>query len=313
MKIQIGKRQAFYCNVKAVLLFLVIYGHLIEARIEDSDLLLWQYRLIYAVHMPMFAFVSGMFLKTKQACVRQMKASLKYYVLCQTVYVAVTLVTGTGQPSFLIPCWHLWYLLSMFWWALVCLAVGNTKKPLVQTAVMFFSIVLACLCGNWNSIGRVISLSRTLCFLPYVLLGRRLPVDLNFSGIRWICVGLGGFCVGVYCIIASIVPVEFFYHAASYETIQISNGAVFRLMSYGIALGIGAFLFSVIPSGRFEISKAGSDTLFVYLLHGPVVKLLQKIEIGTELFVVVAPVAAFAIYVLLYELGRWNSKWCRIT
>ena len=66
------ERKAFYCNAKVLLLFLVIYGHLLEKRIADSEIILWQYRAIYAVHIPLFAFLSGMFLKSEYACIKQM-------------------------------------------------------------------------------------------------------------------------------------------------------------------------------------------------------------------------------------------------
>ena len=53
--------RAGYCNLRALLMYLVIYGHLIEGRLGESPALQVQYRWIYAVHMPAFAFLSGLF------------------------------------------------------------------------------------------------------------------------------------------------------------------------------------------------------------------------------------------------------------
>lgn len=54
-------RDAQYCNLKLLLIFLVIYGHLIEPGIRNSEVLMVQYRWIYMVHMPLFCFLSGFF------------------------------------------------------------------------------------------------------------------------------------------------------------------------------------------------------------------------------------------------------------
>lgn len=56
---ELKKRDADYCNLKFVLMFLVVYGHLIEGRMEESVFLTQVYRLIYTVHMPLFLFLSG--------------------------------------------------------------------------------------------------------------------------------------------------------------------------------------------------------------------------------------------------------------
>jgi len=57
----VKRRQAKYCNLKLVLIFLVIFGHMIE------PLNLRMYHWIYAFHMPVFAMLSGMF-STKNRC-----------------------------------------------------------------------------------------------------------------------------------------------------------------------------------------------------------------------------------------------------
>lgn len=66
-------RQAGYCNLKLLLLYLVVYGHWLETSIGNSKIVLVQYRIIYYIHMPLFAFLSGLFLRSKGDCARQIK------------------------------------------------------------------------------------------------------------------------------------------------------------------------------------------------------------------------------------------------
>ena len=57
------ERDYFFDNVKAVLMFLVVLGHLLLP-IHGESFLVVVKRLIYVFHMPMFVFVSGYFAKT---------------------------------------------------------------------------------------------------------------------------------------------------------------------------------------------------------------------------------------------------------
>lgn len=313
MELQIGKRKAFFCNVKVILLYLVIYGHLIESRIEESAVLLWQYRLIYAIHMPLYAYVTGMFLKTPKACMSQAKTAIKYYGICQGICVVVSFAFSEKPLSFFKPWWHLWYMLSVIWWALICSVEGKIKNAWGQAVLLAGSVTVACLCGYADCIGRTLSLSRTLCFLPYVLLGRMMATDIKSKEYRWMCMGLGAISFLVFVILVQVVPVEFLYQATSYKATGVSFGGFLRFLCFGVAIGLGAFLLTWIPAKRYCWSKAGSDTMGVYLLHGPFVRLLRKAETGTEFFTIAAPLAALCVYFVLYEVCRWNGKWCRIT
>ncbi len=173
------ERSAFFCNLKALLIFLVVYGHLIETRLYDSSLLMWLYRMIYAVHMPLFAFLSGMFLKEAKACMAQMKSTLCSYIVFQLLYLAAARRLG---ECFFIPYWHLWYLLSLSCWAGICLLFciwlpsdaeksgyefqrrldkygRHDKFParLVETILIVLCVAAACAAGNVEWIGREFS------------------------------------------------------------------------------------------------------------------------------------------------------------
>ena len=108
-------RDARYCNLKLLLIFLVIYGHLIEPGIYGSKVLMAQYKWIYLFHMPLFSFLSGLFLNDRKACGRQFIKMLSLYIVLQ----ALAVFFGNGKEKPLTPYWHLWYLLSYSMWAVL--------------------------------------------------------------------------------------------------------------------------------------------------------------------------------------------------
>lgn len=105
-------RDAGYCNLKLLLIYLVVYGHLIEPVIWRSPPAMAQYRWIYHVHMPLFSFLSGLFLDGAESCRRQALRCLPLYFLCQSMVLVCTDWQAGDTPY-----WHLWYLLSCAFWS----------------------------------------------------------------------------------------------------------------------------------------------------------------------------------------------------
>lgn len=75
---------------------MVVYGHMIEGMIGSVKPLMQIYRVIYSVHMPLFLFLSGLFLKSKAGCQRQAKQMLLYYGVCQTAVVVLGRIRKTS-------------------------------------------------------------------------------------------------------------------------------------------------------------------------------------------------------------------------
>ena len=74
-------RLAKICNIKLLLLFLVVLGHWIEDEPGAAPL----YRLIYMVHMPGFAFLSGMFIRKESDIIKGLRKLIPCYMIAQTV------------------------------------------------------------------------------------------------------------------------------------------------------------------------------------------------------------------------------------
>ena len=59
------KRDTFWDSLKFLLIFFVVYGHMIETYAPDGSYHRSMYNFIYAFHMPFFMFISGRFSQIK--------------------------------------------------------------------------------------------------------------------------------------------------------------------------------------------------------------------------------------------------------
>ena len=309
------QRDADYCNLKFIWIFLVVYGHLIEGRLEESLLFSQIYRVIYAVHMPLFLFLSGFFMKGEAGCLRSARQMFSYYAVLQAAIVMWAALYSKGEYSFFVPAWHLWYLLSLgcmavvgfFWYRLIAYFPG-ADSPLVKLIVLSGAVLFACAAGNIPSIGRFLSLSRTIVFLPYFLGGLFCPTGVSWKKYRlWGIAAFAWFGI-LYCTVGRYIPTAFFYQADPYGAGLLIKGAACRLLCFLLGCSLGLFLLSFTTCRRVWFSKIGANTLTVYLLHAPLVKIFDRVRLPIEVFTCVSPFLAFYIIAFLYKASLWTGQ-----
>lgn len=271
-------RSAYYCNLKLLLIYLVVLGHLLEPRLSDPEVYRL-YRLIYRFHIPLFALLSGLFLKDSIGCLRQLRRMLPLYLACQTLAVVLR------QARWHTPWWILWYLLSLCCW--LALSALLLKPGRGKWLIFALSILLGCLAGAVPWIGRPFSFSRTLVFFPYFWLGVSLKPDTPWHKLR------------LPALLALPLP-----HPDVSASMLYQAGPcppLLRLWCYGSALSLGLFILSWTPRRRFPWTRAGADTLPAYLLHGPLAAALQQ-------FPFPALTAAIFLY-LTHKAMRWHGPY----
>lgn len=298
----IKKRAAYLCNVKLLLLVLVVLGHSMEQVGMKGNLL---YRLIYLFHMPLFAFVSGLHLKTVKSCLRQARTALMIYLLIQG-----GLVLLDRSQTLTTPYWHLWYLLSLFWWSLLCggCAVLLERCPSCWEVILLITSVAAALGCGLLPMGRFLSLSRTVVFFPYVLMGVLCPVGVQGGLSRRVRRRLLALCLpGIALVCAALrqVPYDFLYRAEGFQSWRMAplEGLRLRLLCLAAAVSLGALVLALTPARRFPFTKLGGDTLMPYLLHICILPLLKELCPGAGTGVLA--VFSVALVCLLWELFRW--------
>ncbi len=269
-------RDAYYCNLKLFLIFLVVFGHLIEPQIVSNRRLYGLYRWIYLFHMPLFAFLSGLFLKDAAGCLRQLRRIAPLYLLGQVVAVLL------GQASWHTPWWVLWYLLSLCWWLLGSALLLRLRCG--KWIVFVLSIAVGTLAGQVSWVGRPFSLSRTLVFFPYFWLGVILKPGFSWKRLR----------------LPSLLAL-FLRPSMSAVILYQAGGcdSLVRLECYVCGFALSALVLSWCPRRRFPWTRAGADTLPAYLLHGPIVAALRPVP---------CPALAAAVFLYItYKAMQWHG------
>ncbi len=270
-------RIPYWDNIKGLLIILVVIGHLIEVLPQGQQGLI--YKFIYLFHMPLFVFVSGYLAKFNLK--RSVKTFLIPYFIAQTICCAVS-----GNPiQFTTPFWILWYLLSLFIWYL-SLPLLDRLKTNIRPLFILVMIVFACIIGYEESVGYFASLSRTIVFFPYFIMGYYTKYyyakhkNENFLN-RNKYLMKTGICtlllliVGLFVYKSANIDAKWLYGAYSYDGANYT--ILFRMLHYAIAIIIGCFVLIFIPQRKNMLTEIGKNSFKIYLSHMIIVPVLKYV------------------------------------
>ncbi|HWO74914.1 MAG TPA: acyltransferase family protein [Bacillus sp. (in: firmicutes)] len=282
-------RHAFFDNAKFILIFLVVFGHLIQSYIEDFYMVSILYKVIYTFHMPAFILISGFFAKgfKEPGYIKKlsMKLLLPYFIfqLLYSVYYYFLLDRSTLVTDPFNPQWSLWFLISLFFWNLM-LFLYTKWKPLVALTI---ACGVALLVGYVDWIGNYLSLSRTFVFFPFFLLGYYMDKRHFEKCWSWkprIAALMIMITVTAFFIIFPDLNEKWLLGSKAYVELGAFGleGMLNRLFLFGISLIMCYSFFSFVPTGKTFFTNLGRNTLYVYLLHGFFVRTFRVSEIKDE-------------------------------
>lgn len=305
------KRDYLFDNLKALLIFLVVLGHMIEPHRYKYEVFKFIYISIYAFHMPLFIFISGYFSKNlEKTRENAFKKCIIPYLIWNSLYVI--LVSKTFKIMIFQPSWIYWFLLSLFLWKFFLGEVVKSKYGLLVT------VILSLYVGLFPEVNRFLSLSRTIVFFPYFILGYYFK-ESHLSIIKKIpkLVSIIGVAILLYVTYALFTKFNisegFLYGADAYSTLGKSNmeGIAIRSFIYIITTGISIFIISAMTNKKMLISTIGKNTLLIYVLH-PYVKIffekninMQSTNIFTDIMLIVT---ASLLTVILLGNDYLNKK-----
>ena len=278
------KRNAFFDNAKLVLIFLVVFGHMIQPFIEGSRGINTLYMWIYTFHMPAFIFLAGFFAKgsgNKAYIVNLAKKLLVPYLIFQFLYTVFYFYIGKNgwQNGVFEPHWSLWFLCSLFGWHIL-LALFK-KIPAIFSVSL--AVLIGLLVGYFGEIGHTFSLSRTFLFFPFFLLGYWITEDhvmwLKRKSVK-IASLIVLFVVGVAIYFAPDFNSGWLLASKSYGDLGMpAFGGLARLLVYITSAIMAMSVLAWIPQRHTKITHFGTRTLYVYLLHGFLIQLFRKTDI----------------------------------
>lgn len=270
-------RDPFVDCSKGLLIFLVVFGHFVERLVgwgtEEGRILLSS---IYAIHMPAFILISGMFFKNKNIS-QKVIYFLSLLVPFQLFYLFLNYaLTGQWSSSWWYqPYWILWYMFGMLCWTLLTPLLLKTKAPLL------ISVMAAVLIGYSPINNYILSIGRVFTFLPFFIVGHlygKAIVEYLKSHRNSLYIGLLGL-LGIVTLFY-FVPVSAGWLYGSYRYIQLNAegyiAAITRLGFMLLSMGGTLAVLAVTPlfNQQYWI-RLGENTLPVYLLHGFVVMLFS--------------------------------------
>ncbi|RWR00591.1 hypothetical protein ED28_17150 [[Pantoea] beijingensis] len=270
-------RDARLDNIKGGLILLVIFGHLIEPLVDMMPALNRIYNFIYLFHIPAFVLVSG-YVSHPNKEIRYsalLKSLVVPFIVFSIIYETsdfIALGEVSGYLKVLSPNWILWFLFSLIIWRVFAPLFLKIRFNLLLLLALSSSISLI------EIDGYVFSIFRTVVFFPFYMLGVLLSrykdtflhYQLKPSLSIFSLVILGG-------IFFLNLPFDrlMLYGVAPFSAFGYSNeyGVIQRLCYYPVSI-LAIFSFGVLVSKLHLLNKIGSNSLYVYLLHGLIVKYL---------------------------------------
>ena len=304
---KIKNRNYLLDNLKVILIFFVVFGHVIEYYIKDNSILRTIYIFIYIFHMPLFIFISGYlsknFYKMKRKAVKNLL--IPYIIFNMIWYTAVYIGTKRVMFSVISPGWTLWYLLSLFFWRI-------SLKYLVKFRhVLVLSFLVGTVVGVIPSVGSILSISRTIVFLPFFLLGfytkeEHLEKVSNLNKLAAI-LGISIFLVfAIYIVQMNLFDYKFLYYSYSFKALGISllSGIAFRLILYISSIVFSICVIALVPKKNKSYTNLGKATMNIYVFHIYLVMivyfLIPKWNIGLvqNILILLSP------FLIIYILSR---------
>ncbi len=275
--------------LKALLIFLIILGHLLDLfRAENLNARsLWFF--VYTFHVPCFLFVTGLFSK-HTIDEKNYSKIFSYLIMYFFIEILISATLAVARHEFGFSLFSVknagWFALALFWYCLLTIFLKSFSK----TWVLIASIILACFIGyNNNSFSTdLLAIFRTINFFPFFFAGYCIdPVKLNQKlKPKWVKVVAALVIVGFAVICYKYVDKFYFLSPLltgrhRYSVIgtsfgmenMVPYGGFLRLAYYGFVALLCLSVIALIPNhirlGGKMLSGIGRRTLQIFILQKP--------------------------------------------
>lgn len=258
--------------LKGAGILLVVFGHLIEKPSAQSVVLQTLYTDIYAFHMPLFVFLSGIFARETLKSRDYQKIAWTLFfplVVFQVIYLGAGRLTNWYSYSPLTPYWLLWFIASLIGWRLLL--------PLFASPIgLSVALLGAIFVGYDNAVGYALSAARTIYFLPFFVLGHLYGAQLvALAGrhrLAFSCLfGLSMLVVTVWWmngLDGSALTGSHDYDSAPPFPAYPGLG---RLLVLSLSLAGVIGFCALVPDRSTVLAWFGERSLPIYLVHGLIV------------------------------------------
>ncbi len=345
-------------NIKGFLTLLIVFYHLISVRLNSGafnahnvSLNILPIAPVFVAGfsiVPIFIIITGFYSKNTDACRNNaFSTTLVPYIILQIVSMAFFGLIIYGKMTFnlFMPCYQLWYLLSLFFWQL-------TLKDVVRIKGGFWILFIASLLVGVTlsfpmfafdeGMGVYMSLFHTVAFYPYLLIGyfvksetiARIRNTKLVNGLLLIALFLIiGYAFEFTVISVDALPtfsplllksdsdyIDYLHNVVNGQVYGLNSyvltalvGIVYKLVQYisVILLSIAAIRF--FPAKKIPfLTKLGAASITVYCLHTFVAIPIGLILPMDNLWIYFALVTVLAFAISwLFSLNAINKRYTK--
>ena len=301
-------------NIRFILIFLVVFAHLLELFSGKCKSAMDLYIVIYSFHMPCFLFITGWFARFRLK--KLLRSLVLPYLVFQTLYLLFDYFVLENQENgfslqYTTPYWLLWYLLAVIFYYLL-LPVLKTQSKKKAAAVIVLLAALSIAAGFVSSIGRWLSLSRAIVFFPFFMSGYYLSNTFDPVRIRTIFRKYKARLIVFSAAVMAACECYFlktgihrsaFFGSFPYESSGTNAGV--RLLIGICAVCAILLLLLIVPNRKLGLlTFIGQNTMAVYLLHGFIQRLLLKNQVMQFSLQADLGLALLLTCLILFALGN---------
>ncbi|MEK3903183.1 acyltransferase family protein [Paenibacillus sp. FSL R7-0179] len=275
-----ARGETFFLNLRFMLIVTVFVANAIEPLIQEMSGLHTLYQWIFSFHMPLFVLVTGYFARSSLLGAPGRKVLLQIalqYVIFQSLYSlldASLFHVNNIQHSFFAPYLLLWFLASHICWRLLMLGMSRWTR----SAQLAFAVTAGVAVGYLQLDGIWFSLSRTFVYLPFFVIGYHFSfgafVKLYQRYVKSIAAAASLLLLLAIGLLGGDLPMGWLYGSMTYMQLGAHEwyAGLFRLAVYGLQFIASLSFLGLVPYGLSRMTGLGRRTLYVFLLHGFVVR-----------------------------------------
>lgn len=277
-----ARGETFFLNLRFMLIVTVFAGNAIEPLIGQFSGLHSLYMWIFSFHMPLFVLVTGFFARKSLNGAAGRKVLLQIglqYIIFQSLYSALDVSlfqVNNIHHSFFAPYLLLWFLASHACWRLLMLGMSKWTA----SAQILFALAAGVGVGYLQLDGVWFSISRTFVYLPFFVIGYHFSFG-TFSKLyhKYVKITAAAVSVLIFALLGTLgsgLPLGWLYGSMTYMQLDAHEwyAGVYRLALYGLQIASSLAFLGWVPYRLSRMTDWGRRTLYVFLLHGLVVRLV---------------------------------------
>lgn len=294
---RLGKERIYlYDNIKFVAILLVVVGHSIGIIPEVANgnwLEKSLFTAIYSFHMPLFIFLSGLFVKPMDKSTKFPKQRVISFILIGViirVFMSLLRLILNMKPSYGVLDMYDTY--AWFMWAMaIWLVITWIFREYDTKIILLLSLVVGCMAGLDKNLGDKLVLMRIIVFLPFFLIGYMLTPDglLKLLSKRWLKItavfviaGLMLYFLLSHDVYTVLKPL--FTGRNTFDFLKASElnnfGIPLRMLCYVISASLAVSVMCLIPNRNFGfITKMGTKTLQIYFWHRLILTVFESFKV----------------------------------